>query len=224
MNADQISRVFVPIVLIPRCYTAILPIAVFRRSIWQRQVAPGDRSRGPSLSLDADVEFPLRLHGGMLPHTRGDGIAVSAADCARLERVVKYRNSPQKHVWWTRIILASGDDCGTAEIIPGWACPSPASGDGSGASWPPAPPACCVTRPGSPAWRRRRPPSSTAWSHSPWMTRPGDHALYRPGDGSDRRHLPTVGAADLGRARARAASGALPQAVHAWRHTQMRLI
>jgi transposase len=48
-----------------------------------------------------------------------DGISfeVSAADRARLERVVADRNSPQKHVWRARIILATGEGCGTAEIM-----------------------------------------------------------------------------------------------------------
>jgi hypothetical protein len=47
----------------------------------------------------------------------GISIEVSAADRDRLERVVADRNSPQKHVWRARIILASGEGCGTAEIM-----------------------------------------------------------------------------------------------------------
>lgn len=34
-----------------------------------------------------------------------------------MELVVADRNSPQKHVWWAGIILASADGFGTAEII-----------------------------------------------------------------------------------------------------------
>jgi transposase len=47
----------------------------------------------------------------------GISIEVSAADRDRLERVVADRNSPQKHVWRARIILASDEGCGTAEIM-----------------------------------------------------------------------------------------------------------
>jgi transposase len=44
-------------------------------------------------------------------------IEVSAADRDRLERIVADRNSPQKHVWRARIILATADGCGTAEVM-----------------------------------------------------------------------------------------------------------
>src|SRR5918998_1076187 len=47
----------------------------------------------------------------------GIEVEVSAADRARLEAVVADRNSPQKHVWRARIILATADGCGTAEIM-----------------------------------------------------------------------------------------------------------
>jgi transposase len=47
----------------------------------------------------------------------GISIEVSAADRGRLERVVADRNSPQKHVWRARIILATAAGCGTAEIM-----------------------------------------------------------------------------------------------------------
>jgi transposase len=47
----------------------------------------------------------------------GISVEVSAADRARLEAVVADRNSPQKHVWRARIILATADGCGTAEIM-----------------------------------------------------------------------------------------------------------
>src|ERR671910_3188728 len=48
---------------------------------------------------------------------KGIEIEVSAADRARLEAIVADRNSPQKHVWRARIILATADGCGTAEIM-----------------------------------------------------------------------------------------------------------
>jgi transposase len=48
---------------------------------------------------------------------KGIEIEVRAADRARLEAIVADRNSPQKHVWRARIILATADGCGTAEIM-----------------------------------------------------------------------------------------------------------
>src|SRR5271169_4248665 len=47
----------------------------------------------------------------------GISIEVSAADRERLAAVVADRNSRQKHVWRARIILATGEGCGTAEIM-----------------------------------------------------------------------------------------------------------
>jgi hypothetical protein len=47
----------------------------------------------------------------------GIGIEVSATDRDRLERIVADRNRPQKHVWRARIILATAQGCGTAEIM-----------------------------------------------------------------------------------------------------------
>jgi transposase len=48
---------------------------------------------------------------------KGIEIEVTAADRARLEAIVADRNSPQKHVWRARIVLATADGCGTAEIM-----------------------------------------------------------------------------------------------------------
>jgi transposase len=47
----------------------------------------------------------------------GISIEVSAGDRGRLAAVVADRNSPQKHVWRARIILATAAGCGTAEIM-----------------------------------------------------------------------------------------------------------
>src|SRR5262249_49532239 len=44
-------------------------------------------------------------------------IEVSASDRERLAAVMADRNSPQKHVWRARIILATAEGCGTAEIM-----------------------------------------------------------------------------------------------------------
>jgi hypothetical protein len=47
----------------------------------------------------------------------GSEIEVTTADRARLEAIVADRNSPQKHVWRARIMLATADGCGTAEVM-----------------------------------------------------------------------------------------------------------
>jgi transposase len=47
----------------------------------------------------------------------GISVEVSPADRARLEAVVADRNSPQKHVWRARIVLATADGLGTGEIM-----------------------------------------------------------------------------------------------------------
>ena len=46
----------------------------------------------------------------------GISFEVSAVDRERLVAVVAGRNSSQKHVWRARIILATAEGCGTAEI------------------------------------------------------------------------------------------------------------
>ena len=43
-------------------------------------------------------------------------IAIGAADCERLERLVRDRNTPQKVVWRARIVLLANDGL-TAEAI-----------------------------------------------------------------------------------------------------------
>ena len=47
----------------------------------------------------------------------GITVEVSAADRARLEAVVADRNSPQKHVWRARIVLATAEELGTNAIV-----------------------------------------------------------------------------------------------------------
>ena len=46
-----------------------------------------------------------------------EGVTLRAGDRGRLEAVVADRNSPQKHVWRARIILATAEGCGTGEIM-----------------------------------------------------------------------------------------------------------
>ena len=44
-------------------------------------------------------------------------VEVSPADRERLSAIATDRNSPQKHAWRARIILLTGEGCGTAEIM-----------------------------------------------------------------------------------------------------------
>ena len=44
-------------------------------------------------------------------------VEVVPEDRRRLEAIVGDRNAPQKHVWRAKIILATADGCGTAEIM-----------------------------------------------------------------------------------------------------------
>jgi hypothetical protein len=47
----------------------------------------------------------------------GITVEVSAADRVRLEAIMADRNSRQKHVWRARIVLATAEGRGTAEIM-----------------------------------------------------------------------------------------------------------
>ncbi len=42
---------------------------------------------------------------------------VTPKDRRQLEAVIGDHNAPQKHVWRAKIILATADGCGTAEIM-----------------------------------------------------------------------------------------------------------
>jgi transposase len=44
-------------------------------------------------------------------------VKVTRDDRRRLEAIVADRSAPQKHVWRAKIILATADGCGTAEIM-----------------------------------------------------------------------------------------------------------
>src|ERR1700682_950351 len=44
-------------------------------------------------------------------------VTVTRVDRRRLEAIVSNRCAPQKHVWRAKIILATADGCGTAEIM-----------------------------------------------------------------------------------------------------------
>jgi len=44
-------------------------------------------------------------------------VNVTRADRLRLEAIVADRSAPQKHVWRVKVIVATADGCGTAEIM-----------------------------------------------------------------------------------------------------------
>src|SRR5437016_28505 len=44
-------------------------------------------------------------------------VNVTRSDRLRLEAIVADRSAPQKHVWRAKVILATADGCGTAEIM-----------------------------------------------------------------------------------------------------------
>lgn len=47
----------------------------------------------------------------------GISISLSASDRDRLDRIIKDRNTAQKHVWRPEIVLLTGDGVGTNEIM-----------------------------------------------------------------------------------------------------------
>ena len=49
----------------------------------------------------------------------GIKVEVNASDRRRLDTVVADRNSPQKHVWRSQVVLLTADGCGTVEIMRG---------------------------------------------------------------------------------------------------------
>jgi hypothetical protein len=44
-------------------------------------------------------------------------VNVTPEDRRQLEAIASDRNAPQKHIWRAKIILATADGCGTAEIM-----------------------------------------------------------------------------------------------------------
>ena len=47
---------------------------------------------------------------------KGITVEVTAADRARLQSIIRDRNSPQKHVWRAQIIVLTADGAGTTAI------------------------------------------------------------------------------------------------------------
>ena len=48
---------------------------------------------------------------------KGISITVTAADRARLQSIIRDRNSPQKHVWRARIVVLTADGKGTTGVM-----------------------------------------------------------------------------------------------------------
>ena len=145
----------------------------------------------------------------------GISIEVSAADRDRLERIVADRNSPQKHVWRARIILATA-----AGLRHGG---DHAPGRGVQALRLALAGAVHARRRGRAG--ARQDPQARAAALAAGRGRSGgradarrsarrDDALDRPRDGGGQRRIAALGAADLGGARPPAAPGAALQAVH----------
>ena len=66
------------------------------------------RSGGPTRRRAVDDVYRVRA---------GIVVNVTPGDRRRLEAIVGNRNAPQKHVWRAKIILATADGYGTAEIM-----------------------------------------------------------------------------------------------------------
>jgi DDE superfamily endonuclease/Homeodomain-like domain len=115
------------------------------------------------------------------------------------------RDSPQKHVWRARIILATGEGCGTAEIMRRAGVSKPSFWRWQRRFMEAGVDGCCATRRASRgcclAGGGRRPGGRAELGRAACR----DDALDRPGHGGPHRHLVAVGAADLGGTRARAA-------------------
>ena len=58
----------------------------------------------------------ITCRGSLITRT-GVSFTVGSEDRRRLEAIVADRNTKQKHVWRVRIIIESGDGCGTMEIM-----------------------------------------------------------------------------------------------------------
>jgi hypothetical protein len=63
-------------------------------------------------------------------------IEVRAEDRERLERLVRDRNTPQKIVWRSQIVLLAGEGMGAVEVAARWAKGCSPCGAGGGATRP----------------------------------------------------------------------------------------
>jgi Winged helix-turn helix len=94
----------------------------------------------------------------------GITVEVSAADRARLEAIAADRNSRQKHAWRARIVLATADGCGTAEIVRRTGKSKPCVWRWQERFMREGVPGLLRDKTRNPAGRRCRPPPSSGWS------------------------------------------------------------
>src|ERR1019366_8020370 len=123
-------------------------------------------------------------------------IQVSPEDRERLERLARDRNTPQKIVWRSKIVLLAGEGIGAVE---GGARRAPLRGQGGGRLVEGRPPSARAKA----ADDEKNQASRRADAQ---REAPGRHPLERTHDGGAGRHRAVVGAQDLGCARAKAAS------------------
>jgi hypothetical protein len=86
----------------------------------------------------------------------GISIEVSASDRERLAAVVADRDSLQKHAWRARIILATAEGCGSAEIMRRAGVSKPCVWRWQERFMREGVPACCATRRANPVCRHCR--------------------------------------------------------------------
>ena len=134
-------------------------------------------------------------------------VNVTRADRRRLEAIVADRGAPQKHVWRAKIILATAEGCGTAEIMR-------RSGKSKPVVWTWQARYMAEGVEGLTRDKTRKPgkPPLPAATMQRVVTlalgpAPGrDHPLERSGAGEGGGDKPAIGAAHLGGPSARAAS------------------
>src|ERR1700738_5039508 len=144
---------------------------------------------------------------------KGIIVEVTPADRARLQSIIRDRNSPQKHVWRARIIVLTADGAGTAAIMR-------AVGKGKTVVWRwqerfMHEGIAGLTREKTRPWRIPPLPAATIDRVVALTNQQPPHEvdpLDRGGDGQGGGDQPLLGAAHLEGARAAAPPGARVQA------------
>jgi hypothetical protein len=120
----------------------------------------GHDASGSHLTEESEQSFPGALSMRLYGMRKGIIIEVTSADRARLQSIIRDRNSPQKHVWRARIIVLTADGFGTTAITRAVGRARLWSGAGRSASHMRGSRGSPVTRPGPrgsrPAGRDRR--------------------------------------------------------------------
>ena len=74
------------------------------------------RPSGAHLTEESEKEFLKAWFCAIVVMRKGISITVTPADRARLQSIIRDRNSPQKHVWRARIIILTADGEGTTAV------------------------------------------------------------------------------------------------------------